>query len=262
MNFVYENLRVEQDSKGVLWITLNRPEKLNALNDITLQELSSVFQYAEKENTVRGLLITGEGKAFCAGADIQRLATVDAVEGRRFAEEGQKVFSQLEQLGKPSVMAINGYAFGGGCELAMAGTLRVASHLAQFGQPEIKLGVIPGYGGTQRLTRLVGKGRALDLCLTGRFIHGEEALNWGLVNRLVSPEDLLSKSEELLHQIIEWAPHAIRAILSVIHEGTDLSLTEAQSMEAMEFGLTCATTDKKEGIKAFLEKRKPNFTGN
>jgi enoyl-CoA hydratase len=262
MDSIYENILVEKKANGILWITLNRPEKLNALNDATLMELGQAFTWAAEDRDIKGLLITGKGKAFCAGADISRLVEMNAINGKGFAEQGQRVFNQLENLGKPSIMAINGYAFGGGCELAMAGTLRVASHLAQLGQPEIKLGIIPGYGGTQRLTRLVGKGRALDLCLTGRIINTEEALHWGLINRLVSPEELLEKSEELLQSIIEFSPGAIRATLESIHQGCDLPLPEALKIEADHFSEICGTADKTEGVRAFLEKRKAVFKGN
>ena len=192
----YNTLKVELHKSGVLQITLSRPDKLNALNNDLLQELLSVCQNARENINVRALLITGEGKAFIAGADINRLAELNAQQGLEFAEQGQLVFRTLEQLGKPSLAAINGYAFGGGCELAMAATLRIASQNALFGQPEVKLGVIPGYGGTQRLARLIGKGRALDLCLTGRSIKAEEALNYGLVSEVTTPENLLPRAQE------------------------------------------------------------------
>ncbi len=257
----YQNVKVDLDDAGMLMLTLSRPEKLNALNETTLTELRRILMSAKKDDAVKGLLITGEGKAFCAGADINRLAEVNALTGKRFAEQGQMVFNLLENLSKPSVIAINGYAFGGGCELAMAGTLRVAADTVQLGQPEIKLGVIPGYGGTQRLSRLVGKGRALELCLTGRNITAMEALNWGLVNQVTSSDNLIKDSKALLASIICMAPAAIKATLEVIHQGSDLSLHDAQKIEAAHFGLVCSTKDKSEGVTAFLEKRKANFTG-
>lgn len=258
----FVTIKTDLDNDGILTITLNRPDKLNALNGDLLAELETVFLSAQQDKHVKALLITGEGKAFCAGADINRLAEINAVQGRQFAEQGQRVFDLLENLGKPSLMAVNGYAFGGGCELAMAGTLRFAAESAQFGQPEIKLGIIPGYGGTQRLTRLVGKGRALDLCLTGRFIGAEEALNWGLVNQVTTVEALLPTSKEFLKSITAMAPHAVKATIDVINQGSDLPMHEAQKIEATQFGLVCSTEDKREGVSAFLEKRKAEFTGD
>lgn len=249
------------DSKGILTITLSRPEKLNALNQDVLNALSEQFSVAKNNDDVKGILITGDGKAFCAGADINRLLEADAISGHEFAVEGQRVFRQLEILGKPSLAAINGFAFGGGCELAMSATMRVASKKAKFGQPEVKLGVIPGYGGTQRLARLVGKGRALDLCLTGRFIDAEEALMMGLVTHVTKPEVLIEKSRELLLQILSMGPLAVKATMEVIDSGFDLPLDKALHQEAMAFALTCATKDKNEGVSAFLEKRTANFAG-
>jgi enoyl-CoA hydratase len=248
-------------SDGILTITLNRPEKLNALNDDLLQAFSETLQHAAHDDTIKALLITGEGKAFCAGADIRRLAECNAERGYQFACAGQAIFRQLETLGKPSLAAINGYAFGGGCELAMAATLRIAATAAQFGQPEVKLGVIPGYGGTQRLARLVGKGRALDLCLTGRFIDADTACAWGLVSEVVPPELLFTRATEILRQILSMAPCAVTSIMEVIDHGVDLSLTEALHLEALQFARTCATEDKNEGIAAFLEKRPAVFQG-
>ncbi len=257
----YTTLKVEQQKTGILQITLNRPDKLNALNSQLLAELLSVLQTAGENKEVKGLLITGEGKAFCAGADINRLAELNAQQGLEFAEQGQRVFRCLEQLGKPSLAVINGYAFGGGCELAMAATLRIASQNAQFGQPEVKLGVIPGYGGTQRLARLVGKGRALDLCLTGRSIKAEEALNFGLISEITSAENLLPRAQELLTNLITLAPLAVTSIIKVIDAGYDLSLEDALHLEALHFGLLCATSDKHEGVNAFLQKRPAQFKG-
>lgn len=258
----FETINTDLDNDGILTITLNRPDKLNALNGDLLAELEAVLLSAQQDKHIKALLITGAGKAFCAGADINRLAEINAVQGRQFAEQGQRVFDRLENLGKPSLMAVNGYAFGGGCELAMAGIFRFAAESAQFGQPEIKLGIIPGYGGTQRLTRLVGKGRALDLCLTGRFIGAEEALSWGLVNQVSTAEELLPKSKEFLKSITAMAPHAIKATIDVINQGSDLPMHEAQKIEATQFGLVCSTEDKREGVSAFLEKRQAQFTGD
>jgi enoyl-CoA hydratase len=246
---------------GILTLTLNRPDKLNALNDEVLNTLAEIFSHAKHNHEIKALLLTGSGKAFCAGADISRLALCDAQTGYQFACDGQDVFRQLETLGKPSLAAINGFAFGGGCELAMAATLRIAASTAQFGQPEVKLGVIPGYGGTQRLARLIGKGRALDLCLTGRFINAETALNWGLVSDVVEAESLLERGKSLLKTIISMAPIAVASVMEVIDHGYDLPLNEALHLEALHFAKTCASKDKNEGVAAFLEKRQAAFQG-
>lgn len=246
---------------GILNITLNRPEKLNALSTDLLMNLDAIFLEAKQNSDVRAVLITGAGKAFCAGADIQRLAACNAQTGYVFAKHGQRVFRTLETLGKPSLAAINGYAFGGGCELAMAATLRVAATAAKFGQPEVKLGIIPGYGGTQRLARLVGKGRALDLCLTGRTIDADMAEKWGLVSEVVQPEDLITRSKEILQSILAVAPQAAASVMDVIDAGYDMSLSDAFELEALHFSKTCATQDKHEGVSAFLEKRPAVFEG-
>lgn len=257
MTFVMEDL----DQTGILTITLNRPEKLNALNADVLSALQEIFVKAKTDSQVKGILITGAGKAFCAGADIGRLAECDAQLGYDFACNGQAVFHELAHLGKPSLAAINGYAFGGGCELAIAASVRIASSAAQFGQPEVKLGVIPGYGGTQRLARLIGKGRALDLCLTGRFISAETAQQWGLVTDVVSPESLLHAARSTLQSIMSMAPLAIMSVLEVIEHGYDLSLDDALHLEAIHFAKVCATKDKHEGVNAFLNKRPALFKG-
>lgn len=249
------------DDKGILTLTLNRPEKLNALNADVLRGLSEIFINARQNSEIKAIMLTGSGKAFCAGADISRLALCNAQTGYEFACAGQDVFRQLETLGKPSLAAINGFAFGGGCELAMSATMRIASTTAQFGQPEVKLGVIPGYGGTQRLARLVGKGRALDLCLTGRFINAETALNWGLVTDVVDGESLLERGKSLLTTILGMAPLAIASTMEVIDRGYDMSLEDALHLEAVHFAKVCASTDKNEGVGAFLEKRPAVFHG-
>ncbi|MCP0914677.1 MULTISPECIES: enoyl-CoA hydratase/isomerase family protein [Legionella] len=251
----------ELDNDGILTLTLNRPDKLNALSTEVLMKLGEAFSSAKANPMVKALLLTGKGKAFCAGADIARLAECDAQSGYEFACFGQDVFRQLETLGKPSLAAVNGYAFGGGCELAMAATLRTAAATAQFGQPEVKLGVIPGYGGTQRLGRLVGKGRALDLCLTGRFIDAETALQWGLVNAVVPAETLLEESRRMLKTILTMAPLAISSVLEVIDKGYDMALPDALHLEAVHFAKVCASKDKVEGVAAFLEKRPAQFKG-
>lgn len=249
------------DSNGILTITLNRPDKLNALNSDVLQALAEAFTGAKNDKQVKAVMLTGSGKAFCAGADISRLAECDAQSGYQFACDGQAVFRQLETLGKPSLAAINGFAFGGGCELAMSATLRIAAGSAQFGQPEVKLGVIPGYGGTQRLARLVGKGRALDLCLTGRFINAETALQWGLVTAVVENESLLAEGARILGSIIAMAPLATASVMEVIDRGFDLDLPDALHLEAVHFAMTCASKDKQEGVSAFLAKRPAAFRG-
>jgi enoyl-CoA hydratase len=254
-------IKLSSPETGILQITLNRPEQLNALSHEVLQRLSHIFTEAKNDNTVKALLLTGEGKAFCAGADIKQLAKVNGPEGLAFARFGQSVFRALELLGKPSLAAVNGFAFGGGCELAMSATMRIAATNAVFGQPEIKLGVIPGFGGTQRLSRLIGKGRALEICLTGRRFSAEEAFQWGLVNELTTPENLLTRATVLLKELTQLGPIAMQSILTVIHQGYDLSLEEALELEAAHFGLCCTTKDKHEGVSAFLEKRAAVFSG-
>lgn len=249
------------DDTCILTITLNRPEKLNALNTEVLDGLAVILNDAKRNKAVKGLIITGEGKAFCAGADINRLAECTAQTGYEFACHGQETFRLLETIGKPSIAAVNGFAFGGGCELAISATLRVASNKAQFGQPEVKLGVIPGYGGTQRLARLIGKGRAMDLCLTGRFISAETALQWGLVSEVTEPEALLTRAHEILSGILAMAPLAVAGVMEVIDRGYDMSLGDALHLEAVHFAKTCATADKQEGVSAFLGKRAAAFKG-
>lgn len=261
MKGVEMQVLVHEKYQSILQITLNRPEKLNALNDDVLSALTDCITEAREDNTVKAILLTGTGKAFCAGADIERLAACDAESGYFFACKGQHIFNQLESLGKPSIAAINGFALGGGCELAMAATLRIAAQSAYLGQPEVNLGVIPGYGGTQRLSRLVGKGRAMELCLTGKKISAQTALHWGLVNEVTEDDNLLSLSREWLNLLISKAPHAIRATMEVIHRGYDLTLQDALHLEALQFGLACGNSDKVEGVNAFLEKRKPVFAG-
>jgi enoyl-CoA hydratase len=245
----------------ILQISLNRPEQLNALNHNLLTRLSALFHEIKEDDNIKAILLTGEGKGFCAGADIKELAPLNASTGQAFAEFGQYVFNQLEQIGKPSLAAIQGFAFGGGCELAMAATMRIAANNAVFGQPEIKLGVIPGFGGTQRLSRLIGKGRALELCLTGRRFSAEEAHQWGLVNALVSPESLLTHAITLLSELSKLSPIAMQCIITTIDQGADMPLEEALTLEAAQFGLCCGTADKREGVNAFLEKRAAVFNG-
>lgn len=254
-------VNVSQSSSGILHISLSRPDQLNALNHDLLMRLSSLFTDAASDASIKAILLTGEGRGFCAGADIKQLQQLDGVTGLQFAHIGQSVFRQLELSGKPSLAAIHGFAFGGGCELAMSATLRIAVDNAVFGQPEIKLGVIPGFGGTQRLARLIGKGRALDICLTGRRFSASEALQWGFLNEVTSQDKLIARANEILEGLITLAPFAQKAIMSSIHQGYDLPLNEGLEVEAMQFGLCCTTADKKEGVSAFLEKRAAAFTG-
>lgn len=258
-----ETMEVEKtlDSDGILTLTLNRPEKLNALSEGVFNALNDALEEAQKGNDIRGILLTGSGKAFSAGADISRLLSCNAISGYDFSVEGQTLFRKFETIGIPSLSAINGVALGGGLELAMSTTLRIASHEARFGQPEIKLGIIPGYGGTQRLSRLIGRGRALEMCLTGRMINADTALSYGLVTELVSSEDLLKRGRDILLSIINLAPIAVKSIIEVIDRGTNMSTEDAMHLEALHFSTVCSTEDKKEGVSAFLEKRTPVFQG-
>jgi enoyl-CoA hydratase len=261
MENMNEIVKLSSPDTGILQITLNRPEQLNALSHEVLQRLLHIFAEAKNDHAVKAILLTGEGKAFCAGADIKQLAALNGPEGLNFARFGQSVCRALELLGKPSLAAIHGYAFGGGCELAMSATMRLAANNTVFGQPEIKLGVLPGFGGTQRLSRLIGKGRALEICLTGRRFSAEEALQWGLVNELTTTENLLTRAKTILKELVQLGPIAMQSILTVIHQGYDLSLEEAFELEAVHFGLCCTTEDKREGVSAFLEKRPAVFSG-
>ncbi len=249
-----------KEREGVLTIKLNRPEKHNCLNADVFNTLERAFHDAKKRDSIKALLLLGEGKSFCAGADINRLAECDAQLGYEFAKSGQAVFNQLEQLGKPCMAALHGHVLGGGCELAMSAHLRMAHVSTVFGQPEVKLGVIPGYGGTQRLTRLVGRARSIDMCISGRFIDAETALQWGLVNWVVD-EDLEVQAMAYLKNLVQLPSLAIQGILDSIITGADLSISAGLELEALQFAKTCATHDKHEGVTAFLEKRKPSFKG-
>ena len=257
----YENLLIERDG-AVLVITINRPEKLNALNTKTVTELGQVMEDAASDTAVRVIILTGSGeKAFVAGADINELAVQTPVSGREHARSGQRVFDRIEQLGKPVIAAVNGFALGGGCELAMACTLRLASDAARFGQPEINLGLIPGYAGSQRLPRLVGRGRALEMLLTGAQITAEEAFRIGLVNRVVPAATLMTEARTLAAALASKAPIAVRYILEAVSGGLEMSLADGQDYEATLFGLVSTTDDMREGTRAFLEKRKAAFQG-
>ncbi|MBA3496445.1 MAG: enoyl-CoA hydratase/isomerase family protein [Gemmatimonadales bacterium] len=248
---------------GIARVTVNRPDKLNALNEIVIGELDGVIERIRTDTAIQGVLLTGAGtKAFVAGADIGEIGGQGPSDGRARALAGQRMMRRLEQCGKPVVAAVNGFALGGGCELAMACHIRVASESARFGQPEVKLGIGPGYGGTVRLPRLVGRGRALELLLTGAMIDAQEAWRIGLVNRIVPPDQLLPESERLLRSILENGPLAVRACLELVDAGLDMSLDDALRLEAAYFGLLSATADMREGTQAFLDKRKAAFKGS
>ncbi|MDB4915291.1 MAG: enoyl-CoA hydratase [Gemmatimonadetes bacterium] len=243
-------------------ITVNRPDKLNALNDSLMSELGDAITEARGRGDVGGVLLTGAGRAFVAGADIAELAGQNAVEGKARAERGQRTFRLFETSPKPTIAAVNGFALGGGCELAMACHIRIASDKAQFGQPEVKLGIVPGYGGSQRLPRLVGKGRALELLLTGDMIDAAEALRIGLVNRVVTADALIETTRAMLTTMLAQGPLAVAQCIEAVDRGLDMGLDDAIALEASYFGMLSATQDKAEGMIAFLEKRPAKFTGS
>jgi enoyl-CoA hydratase len=247
---------------GVGWIIVNRPDRLNALNWQTIEELREAFSAFAGDDAVRAVIFTGAGeKAFVAGADITELVDLDEDKGREYARKGQKVTELIESFPKPVIAGLNGFALGGGTEFAMACHVRVASTNAKMGQPEVKIGLIPGYGGTQRLPRLIGKGRALELILTGRTIDAQEAFRLGLVNAVVAPEDLHKTCVALAREMTANAPLALSLAIKAVNKGLDIPLDEALEKEAKYFGRVCATEDSVEGTKAFLEKRKPSFRG-
>jgi enoyl-CoA hydratase len=257
----FDNLLVEREG-AIATFTINRPHVLNALNRPTLADLRQALAQVKDDDEVRVVIITGAGdKAFVAGADIGELAVLSPARGREHALAGQDVFDRIEQLGKPVIAAINGYALGGGCELAMACTLRIAAEGARLGQPEIKLGILPGYSGTQRLPRIVGKGRAMEMLLTGTPIPAAEAERIGLVNRVVPGAALLAEAKRLALDLAGQAPLAVRYILAAVNVGAEMPLAEACSYEATLFGLVASSDDMREGTRAFLEKRTPAFTG-
>ncbi|HKX45954.1 MAG TPA: enoyl-CoA hydratase-related protein [Planctomycetota bacterium] len=255
----YENLRYEA-AGGVATVTVARPKVMNALNDATLHELADAFDRAAADDAVRALVLTGDGeKAFVAGADINELARMNPLGAKRLAAFGQSVLDRLERLGKPSVAMINGFALGGGLELALACTLRTMSATARIGLPETSLGIIPGYGGTQRLARLAGPGVAREWVLTGDMFGAEEAHRVGVVNRVFAPEALREGTAKLVATILSRGPVAVRLALETIRRGLDMTLTEGLTIETDMFGLAATTADMKEGMAAFLEKRKPEF---
>jgi enoyl-CoA hydratase len=257
----FDNLLIERQG-AVATVAINRPKVLNALNSATIDELGRSMLELQNDAAIRVVILTGAGdKSFVAGADINELAVQTPTSGRMHAMTGQRVFDFIETLGKPVIAAINGYALGGGCELAMACTLRVAADTAKLGQPEISLGLIPGYAGTQRLSRLVGRGRAMDLILTGGQISADEAQRIGLVNRVVPAADLLSEVRKLADRLAVAAPIAMRYIIDAINRGAEMPFAEACQYEATLFGLVTSTDDMREGTSAFLAKRKPEFKG-
>ena len=257
----YETLQLAIDER-VATVTLNRPKVLNALNSIMVRELGEAFATLAADDVVRVVLLCGAGgKSFAAGADISELAHADAATGRQMAESTQRVFRRIETMGKPVIACIDGFALGGGCELAMACTIRLASEAARLGQPEIKLGLIPGYGGSQRLPRLVGQGAALKMLLTGAVVDAAEALRIGLVDELVSADKLTERATELARLIAGMPPLAVAATIEAVSRGADLPLDEALALEADIFGKLCGTEDKREGTQAFLEKRSAVWVG-
>ena len=257
----YQNLIFEKkDHIGT--ITFNRPRVLNALNRETMDELDALLSEARSDSDLRVLILTGAGdKAFIAGADINELARQTPASGRETSLHGQAVLHKLETLGKPSIAAINGFALGGGCEMALACSIRLASRTAKLGQPEVKLGIIPGYGGTQRLARLCGKGVALELCLSGEMISAEEAQRIGLVNHVYEPGELRAAAQDLAAKIAANAPLAVQLTMEAIERGPDMPQEQALFLEAALFGVSCATEDMREGTRAFLEKRAAQFQG-
>lgn len=257
----FENILVERDGRVAI-VTINRPKVLNALNTQTIAELRASMADFKADDEVRAIVITGAGeKAFVAGADINELAVLSPVEGKEHARAGQAVFDAIEHLGKPVVAAINGFALGGGCELALACTIRLAADSARLGQPEINLGIIPGYAGSQRLPRLVGKGIALEILLTGEMLSAARAYEIGLVNRIVPAAELLAEAKKLAGALASKAPIATRYILEAVNAGLEMPLAEGQYLETALFGAIASTEDTKEGTRAFLEKRKPEWAG-
>lgn len=257
----FENL-ITKKGDGIGWIIINRPDKLNALNAKTIEELQAAFLSFDESPEVRAILLSGSGdKAFVAGADISELARLDSNLGKDYVLKGQKLTSLIENLKKPVIAAVNGYALGGGTELALACHIRIASENAKMGQPEVKLGLIPGFGGTQRLSRLVGKGQAMELILSGKMIDAQDALRIGLVNKVVPLSELLPTCEALAQEIIANGPLALEYAIEAINKGLDKTLEEGLLLEAELFGKACDTEDSKEGTKAFMEKRKAVFQG-
>ena len=257
----YENLLVDTREQ-IATVTVNRPKVLNALNRKTVDELDACFRSLQHDADVRAVIITGAGeKAFIAGADVKELATYNPQEAKECSFRGQAVLNRIENLGKPVIAAINGYALGGGCELALACSLRLASQTARLGQPEVKLGITPGYGGSQRLPRLIGKGLALQMILSGEPVSADQALQWGLVNQVTPPDQLLSAAETMARKIIANPPLAVQYCLEAVGQGLNMSIDQGLFLESTLFGVSFATEDMREGTQAFLEKRVPRFAG-
>jgi enoyl-CoA hydratase len=255
----FKNLLIEFKDQLAI-VKINRPDKLNALNGETVNELNEVFSGFKTNDSVKAIILTGSGeKAFVAGADISELNKLDMISGKEFAEKGQSVYNLIESLDKPVIAAVNGFALGGGCELALSCHIRIASENAKFGQPEVNLGIIPGYGGTQRLAGLINPGRAMEYILTGDMIDAQEALRIGLVNHVYPQADLLNKAEEMGNKIISKARHAVRLAMKAVTATKEISLHEGLNYEASLFAICCGTQDFKEGTAAFIEKRKPVF---
>ncbi len=257
----YENIRVEKKNQ-IAYVTIARPKVLNALNMATINELRGAFHDLKNDSEVRVAIVTGEGdKAFIAGADIPELSRYAPVEGKEYCRKGQGVMDLIENLGKPVIAAINGFALGGGCELAMACAIRIAAPNAKFGQPEVKLGIIPGFNGTQRLPRIVGKGLAMQLLVTGDLIPAEEAYRIGLVNEIVPAGELMARAEAIANKIIANAPVAVQFVMEAVNKGLEVTTQEGSFIEAALYGVVCSTEDKVEGTRAFLEKRPAQFKG-
>ncbi len=257
----YENILLEKKN-AIAYVTVNRPNVLNALNGATIEELRTAFHELKHDASIRVVILTGAGvKSVVAGADIGELAKQEPVSGKEMALRGQNVLNLIENLGKPVIACVNGYALGGGCELALACTMRLASDNAKFGQPEVKLGILPGYGGTQRLPRLVGKGLAMQMVLSGEMITAQEAHRIGLVNDVTPAAELIARAEAIAAKIIANAPLAVQYCMEAVNKGMEMTLAEGMFLEAALFGVCCATEDKKEGTAAFLEKRTAAFKG-
>ena len=257
-----ESVLLVENRDGIAQVTINRPEKLNALNDEVIAALGTAVERIDRDEAVHGVILTGAGpKAFVAGADIGELNQQGPFDGKRRAMAGQEIFGRLERLGKPVIAAVNGFALGGGCELAMSCHIRIASENAKFGQPEVKLGIGPGYGGSVRLPRLVGRGRALELLLTAQMIDAAEAWRIGLVNRVVPQDQLMAEATRMMTTIIENGPLAVRLCIESVLAGSDMSEEDHLLLEANHFGLLASSADMREGMTAFLEKRKPLFKG-
>lgn len=261
-DFTYQTLKLDVDDKGVATLTINRPDKLNALNSEVLNELETAFTEVKQKDEIRAVVVTGaEEKAFVAGADIKELSDLNELRGRAASERGQEIFDLIESTNKPVIAAVNGFALGGGCELALACHIRLGSENAVFGLPEVSLGLIPGYGGTQRLTRLIGRGHALSMILTGRQVKADEAMNLGLITRKTEQGKVVEEAVEFCKSILKNGPLAVQAAIEAVGAAEKYPADEGYNKEAELFGKLCASEDAKEGTTAFLEKRKPNFAG-